>query len=114
MRSTDHDRLQKDNHISMDKILNFQEELDIHLLDKVVMATMTSRNESEVMHLDPGFFHQSFSSNSKRRHAEGILNQFKNHQDAWQRTDFILAKSQNLQTKVGGLYHPPKRVVFWL
>eukprot|EP01132_Coremiostelium_polycephalum_P005640 gene5640-7020_t len=68
----------------MEKILNFEEPLDVVLLDKVV-AAMYGNDQRE------------------RQMATTVLAQFQESPVAWQRVDGILEKSQNPQTKFLGL-----------
>jgi len=64
----------------MEKILDFNEPLDVNLLDAVVNALYT------------GFPQQ-------QEQAQRILSQFQENQDAWQRVDRILQLSQSNNTK---------------
>ncbi|KAK9447227.1 CRM1 C terminal-domain-containing protein [Limtongia smithiae] len=64
----------------MEAILNFNQPVDVDLLDKVVDA-----------------FYKGPSDQQKV--AQTVLTQFQEHPDAWQRADQILQKSNNPQTK---------------
>ncbi|XP_078589610.1 exportin-1-like isoform X2 [Branchiostoma floridae x Branchiostoma japonicum] len=62
------------------KLLNFNEKLDINLLDNVVSCMYTGEGPQQRM-------------------AQEVLTHLKEHPDAWTRVDTILEYSQNQQTK---------------
>ncbi|SGZ37858.1 probable Exportin-1 [Hanseniaspora guilliermondii] len=64
----------------MDGILNFNEALDIPLLDQVVNTFYTGSGEQQ-------------------KQAQVVLTQFQAHPDSWQRADQILQNSNNPQSK---------------
>ncbi|KAK7204456.1 CRM1 C terminal-domain-containing protein [Myxozyma melibiosi] len=64
----------------MEAILNFDQPVDIDLLDKVVAAFFTGPPDLQ-------------------KQAQAVLTQFQDHPDAWQRADQILQQSNNPQTK---------------
>ncbi|KAI9592800.1 CRM1 C terminal-domain-containing protein [Syncephalis fuscata] len=64
----------------MEEILDFNRELNIDLMDRVVMAFYTGAGEEQ-------------------RKAQDVLTQFQEHPDSWQRVDAVLERSQNPQTK---------------
>ncbi|EPZ34328.1 hypothetical protein ROZALSC1DRAFT_26468 [Rozella allomycis CSF55] len=64
----------------MEQILNFQQNLDIDLLDRVVMTFYTGVG-------------------AERAQAQAVLTQFQDHPDAWQRVDSILEQSKSDNTK---------------
>lgn len=64
----------------MDGILNFNEALDISLLDQVVSTFYTGSGEQQ-------------------KQAQVVLTQFQAHPDSWQRADQILQNSSNPQSK---------------
>ncbi|XP_043930618.1 exportin-1-like isoform X2 [Protopterus annectens] len=66
------------------QLLNFNQKMDINLLDLVVNSFYTGQG-------------------SQQRMAQDILNYMKEHPDAWTRVDTILEFSQNLNTKYFGL-----------
>ncbi|KAJ3088258.1 Karyopherin transporter [Quaeritorhiza haematococci] len=63
----------------MEAILDFNTDLDVALLDRVVSTF--------------------YSGGPEAKAADTILNQFQQHPDAWKRVDVILERSQSLQTK---------------
>ncbi|EFA79631.1 exportin 1 [Heterostelium album PN500] len=65
----------------MENILNFNETLDINLLDNIVNAVYHSTNAKE------------------REQAQKVLGQFQEHPDSWMRVDSILTLSNNPQTR---------------
>lgn len=64
----------------MEDILDFTKDLDLSLFDNIV----------DVFYLGSGYEHQQ---------AKSILGQFKDHPEAWKRSDQILSNSNNLQSK---------------
>ncbi len=64
----------------MEKVLDFDKELDVALLDKVCEAFFTGHGQEQSQ-------------------AGQILTQFQEHPDAWQKVDVILDKAQFPQTK---------------
>eukprot|EP01119_Soliformovum_irregulare_P015808 TRINITY_DN4509_c0_g1_i3.p1 TRINITY_DN4509_c0_g1~~TRINITY_DN4509_c0_g1_i3.p1 ORF type:complete len:760 (-),score=233.57 TRINITY_DN4509_c0_g1_i3:964-3243(-) len=65
----------------MERLLNFNEPLDVSLLDRVVTTMYTTTNTQE------------------RTAVNAVLTQFQEHPDAWQKVDTILEYSQLPQTK---------------
>lgn len=68
----------------MESILDFNEKLDIQLLDNIIKTLYEGRGTDQ-------------------QNAQKIITQFQEHPDAWQRVDYILEYSNNLQTKYIGL-----------
>jgi len=63
----------------MEGILDFSQDLDVSLLDRVVTCL--------------------FSGGPEHKQAQQVLTQFQDHPDSWQRVDQILEKSQSMNTK---------------
>jgi Cdc6-like AAA superfamily ATPase len=64
-----------------EQLLDFSQKLDINLLDTVVNCLYNSIGQQQQI-------------------AQKILNDFKEHPDAWTRVDVILEYSNNVHTKV--------------
>ncbi|EGG16820.1 exportin 1 [Cavenderia fasciculata] len=64
----------------MDRILNFNEPLDVNLLDQVVHAMY-------------------YSKSPEREMAQTVLGQFQEHPDSWMKVDSILEHSRSQETK---------------
>jgi len=65
---------------TVDKLLDFNQKLDISLLDNVVAAMYSSTGQEQKM-------------------AQEVLTTLKEHPDAWTKVDTILEFSTNQQTK---------------
>ncbi|KAK0527260.1 Karyopherin transporter [Tilletia horrida] len=64
----------------MEAILDFSQDLDVNVLDRVVNVMFTS-------------------TGAEQKQAQTVLAQFQEHPDAWQRVPVILSTSSNSQTK---------------
>lgn len=94
----------------MQAILDFSQELDVPLLDRVVQVMYTTAG-AEVRQ---AALHErivqcltllSLLLPLQQQEAQRTLTQFQEHPDAWQRVPAILETSTNLQAKVGPLPH---------
>lgn len=84
----------------MEGILNFNEPLNVELLDKVVNTFYQGYGQEVHTHSNQLIIDSPLSFLFQQKNAQTLLNQFQENPNAWQLVDTILENSKNFNTKV--------------